>query len=157
MGTNCLWSKFVSFYFFDKFHRIMEIMSCNNGDANTIWNWWMFPKEGWIFKLNQYQVCVWFKYNTSVFLIHKTILKSFFAEPVISCDSIMGAIDGPCSGHLSLWQVALMEASAVGQLNSLPSISQTWAPSPGWNLCRTVMWEWCGAEHIAENDHTAWL
>ena len=67
-------------------------------------------------------------------------LTYFFAEPVI-CDSIMGAIGGPCSGHLSLSHVALMEASAVGQLNSLPSISQTWAPSPGWNLCRTVMWE----------------
>ena len=65
------------------------------------------------------------------------ILKSFFAEPVISCDSIMGAIGGPCSGHLSLSQVALMEASAVGQLNSLPWISQTWAASPGWNV--TVM------------------
>ena len=46
----------------------------------------------------------------------------------------MGAIGGPCSGHLSLSQVALMEASAVGQLNSLPSISQTWAVSPGWNV-----------------------
>ena len=67
----------------------------------------------------------------------------------------MGAIGGPCIGHLSLSHVALMEASAVGQLNSLPSISQTWAPSPGWNLCRTVMWEWCGAEQIAENDHKA--
>ena len=67
----------------------------------------------------------------------------------------MGAIGGPCSGHLSLSQVALMEASAVGQLNSLPSISQTWAPSPGWNLCWTVMWEWCGAEQIAENYHKA--
>ena len=75
-------------------------------------------------------------------IIHLCLLDltSFFAEPVI-CDSIMGAIDGPCSGHLSLSHIALMEASAVGQLNSLPSISQTWAESPGWNLCRTVMWD----------------
>ena len=71
---------------------------------------------------------------TYVFLMHKTILNYFFAEPVNSCNSIMGAIGGPCSGHLSLSQVALMEASAVGQLNSLPSISQTWAESPGWNV-----------------------
>ena len=101
-------------------------------------------------------------FSNSVFgskIIHICLLDltSFFAEPVISCDSIMGAIGGPCSGHLSISQVALMEASAVGQLNSLPSISQTWAPSPGWNLCRTVMWEWCGAEQIAENGHKAWL
>ena len=68
-------------------------------------------------------------------------LTSVFVEPVINCDSIMGAIGGPCIGHLSLSHVVLMEASAVGQLNSLPSISQTWAPSPGWNLCRTVMWK----------------
>ena len=89
-------------------------------------------------------------------IIHLCILDltSFFAEPVI-CDSIMGAIDGPCRGHLSLSHVALMEASAVGQLNSLPSISQTWAPSPGWNLCQAVMWEWCGAEQIVENDQKA--
>ena len=60
-----------------------------------------------------------------VFLTHKTILKSFFAEPVKSCTSVMGAIGGPCSGHLSISQVALMEGSAVGQMNSLLSISQT--------------------------------
>ena len=66
-----------------------------------------------------------------VFLKHKTILKSFFAEPVKSCTCVMGAIGGPCSGHLSLSQVALMEGSAVGQMNSLLSISQTWAESPG--------------------------
>ena len=46
----------------------------------------------------------------------------------------MGAIGGPCSEHLSLLQVALVEASAVGQMNSLPSLSQTWAESPGWNV-----------------------
>ena len=56
-------------------------------------------------------------------------------KPVNSCNSIMGAIGGPCSGHLSLSQVALMEASAVGQLNSLPWISQTSAESPGENVC----------------------
>ena len=83
-------------------------------------------------------------FSNSVFgsnIIHICLLdlKSVFAEPINN--SIMGAIGGPCSGHLSISQVALMEASAVGQLNSLPSISQTWAPSPGWNLCRTVMWE----------------
>ena len=69
----------------------------------------------------------------------------------------MGAIGGPCSGHLSLSQVTLMEASAVGQLNSLPSISQTWAASPGYNFCQAVMWESCGAEQIAVNDNKAWL
>ena len=57
--------------------------------------------------------------------------KAFFAEPVKSCTSVMGAIGGPCRGHLSLSQVALMEGSAVEQLNSLPSISQTWVESPG--------------------------
>ena len=89
----------------------------------------MFPKEGWIFKLNQYQFC-------SNIIIHICLLDLtfFFAEPVNSCDSIMGAIGGPFSGHLSLSHVALMEASAVGQLNSLPSISQTWAGSPGKNV-----------------------
>ena len=89
----------------------------------------MFPKEGWIFKLNQYQFC-------SNIIIHICLLDltSVFVEPVINCDSIMGAIGGPCSGHLSLSHVALMEASAVGQLNSLPSISQTRAGSPGKNV-----------------------
>ena len=95
----------------------------------------MFPKEGWLFKLNQYQFCVWFKYNASM----SSISNYFFAEPVNSCNSIMGANGGPCSGHLSVSHVALMEASAVGQLNSLPWISQTWAPSPGWNLCEALM------------------
>ena len=65
----------------------------------------------------------------------------------------MGAIGGPCSGHLSLSQVTLMEASAVGQLNSLPSISQTLAPSPEENPS-LVMDELRGAEQIAENDHS---
>ena len=50
---------------------------------------------------------------------------SVFAEPVKSCTSVMGAIGGPCSGHLSLSQVAFVEGSAVGQMNSLLSISQT--------------------------------
>ena len=68
-----------------------------------------------------------------VLLIHKTILNYFFAEPVI-CDPIMGAIGGPCSGHLSVSHVALMEASAVGQLNSLSWFSQTWAASPAKNV-----------------------
>ena len=68
--------------------------------------------------------------------VHKRVVKYFSAEPVNSSESIMGANGGPCSGHLSLSQVALMEASVVGQLNSLPWISQTWAESPGENLCR---------------------
>ena len=46
----------------------------------------------------------------------------------------MGAVGVPCNGHLSLSHVALMEALAVGQLNSLPWISQTWAESPGENV-----------------------
>ena len=63
----------------------------------------------------------------------------------------MGAIGGPCSGHLSLSQIALMEASAVGQLKSLPWISQTRPASPGWNVsdCDVEM-TWSRA-----NDHEA--
>ena len=80
--------------------------------------------------------------NSAIFLglilsllnVHKRVVKYFSAKPVNSCESIMGANGGPCSGHLSLSHVALMEASAVGQLNSLPWISQTWAESPGWNV-----------------------
>ena len=72
----------------------------------------------------------------SLLNVHNRVVKYFSAEPVNSCESIMGANGGPCSGHLSLSHVALMEASAVGQLNSFPSISQTWAESPGENLCR---------------------
>ena len=49
----------------------------------------------------------------------------------VSCGSIMGAMGGPGSGHLLVSQVPLTEGSAVGQLNSLPVISQTGAKSPG--------------------------
>ena len=38
---------------------------------------------------------------------------------------------GPCSGHLLVSHVPLMVESPVGQLNSLPFISQTGAKSPG--------------------------
>ena len=77
----------------------------------------------------------------SLLNVHERVVKYFSAEPVNIRESIMGAIGGPCNGHLSLSQEALMEASAVGQLSSLPWISQTWTESPGENLCWTVMLE----------------
>ena len=40
----------------------------------------------------------------------------------------MGAMGGPCSGHLLVSQVPLMVESPVGQLNSLPFLSQTMSP-----------------------------
>ena len=43
----------------------------------------------------------------------------------------MGAMGGPCSGHLLVSHVPLTVESPVGQLNSLPFISQTGAKSPG--------------------------
>ena len=43
----------------------------------------------------------------------------------------MEAMGGPCSGHLRVSQVTLMVEFPVGQLNSLPLISQTGAKSPG--------------------------
>ena len=46
----------------------------------------------------------------------------------------MGAIGGPCNGHLVLSQVRLVEASAIGQLNSSPSLWQTCAESPAQNV-----------------------
>ena len=59
-----------------------------------------------------------------------SFLKPKHVQPVNSWDSIMGAISGPCSGHLALSHVRLVEASAVGQLNSSPSLWQAWAESP---------------------------
>ena len=61
-------------------------------------------------------------------------LKPKHDQPVNNWDSIMGAIGGPCNGHLALSQVRLSEASAVGQLNSSPSLWQTWAESPAQNV-----------------------
>ena len=78
-----------------------------------------------------------------VFLIHKTIAKHFSAQPVNSCDSIMGAIGGPCNGHLEVSHVTLIEASAVEQVNSSPWLWQTSAEPPGqkvlsaWRLQKT--------------------
>ena len=46
----------------------------------------------------------------------------------------MGAIGGPCNGHLALSQMRLVEASAVRQLNSSPCLSQTWPESPAQNV-----------------------
>ena len=43
----------------------------------------------------------------------------------------MGAMGGPCNGHLLVSHVPLMVESPVGQQNSLPLISQTGAKSPG--------------------------
>merc|ERR1719367_1509592 len=43
---------------------------------------------------------------------------------------ITGAMGGPCSGHLFVSHVPLMVESPVGQLNSLPLISQTGAKFP---------------------------
>ena len=43
----------------------------------------------------------------------------------------MGAMGGPCSGHLLVSHVPLMVESPVGQLNSLSLISQTGAKYPG--------------------------
>ena len=42
----------------------------------------------------------------------------------------MEAMGGPCSGHLLVSHVLLMGESPVGQLNSLPFLSQTGATSP---------------------------
>ena len=61
-------------------------------------------------------------------------LKPKHDQPVNSWDSIMGATGGPCNGHLVLSHVILIEASAVGQLNSSPSLWQTWAESPACNV-----------------------
>ena len=47
----------------------------------------------------------------------------------------MGAIAGPCNGHLSLSQVAFVEGSVVGQVNSSPRTMQTCAVCPGQNAC----------------------
>ena len=54
-------------------------------------------------------------------------------QPVF-CGSITEAIGGPCSGHLVLSHVALIEASAIGQVNSSPSLSQTWPESPAQSV-----------------------
>ena len=42
-----------------------------------------------------------------VFLILKTISEPFSAQPVNSWDPIMGAIGGPCNGHLEVSHVTL--------------------------------------------------
>ena len=42
----------------------------------------------------------------------------------------MGAIGGPCNGHLSLSQVRLVEVLVVGQMNSLSWLKQTCSVSP---------------------------
>ena len=47
----------------------------------------------------------------------------------------MGAMGGPCSGHLLVSHVPLIVESSNGQLNSLPLISQTGATSPGQDVC----------------------
>ena len=52
----------------------------------------------------------------------------------------MGAIGGPCSGHLEVSHVTLIEASAVEQVNSSPWLLQTSAESPGKKVC-PVSWE----------------
>ena len=46
----------------------------------------------------------------------------------VGCGCIIGAIGGPCSGHLALSQAT---SAIVGQLNMFPSLLQTWAGSPG--------------------------
>ena len=61
-------------------------------------------------------------------------LKPKHDQPVNSWYSIMGAIGGPCNGHLVVSQTRLVESSAVGQLNSSPCLSQTWAKSPAQNV-----------------------
>ena len=67
-----------------------------------------------------------------------TDLKVSFLKPKhdqpIGRGPIIGATGGPCNGHLALSQVRLVEASAVGQLNSSPSLWQTWAESPAENV-----------------------
>ena len=57
--------------------------------------------------------------------------------------SIIGAIGGPCSGHLAVSQVILVEELVVGQLNSLSWLWQTCPVSPEWD----VFWQ------IAENEN----
>ena len=49
----------------------------------------------------------------------------------VSCAPNLGAIGGPCSGHLSLSHVVLIKPSTDGQMNSSPWLMQTWAASPG--------------------------
>ena len=64
------------------------------------------------------------------FNMKKWLSNPFSAQPVNSWDSIMGAIGGPCSGHLEVSHVTLMESSAVEQVNSSPWLLQTSAESP---------------------------
>ena len=72
--------------------------------------------------------------NISLSGLKGGFLKPKRDQPVNSWDSIMGAIDGPCNGHLALSHVRLIEASAVGQMNSSPWLSQTGAESPAQNV-----------------------
>ena len=51
----------------------------------------------------------------------------------------VGAIGGPCNGHLSLSQVWLVEPLDVGQKNSSPWSEQTWAPSPKKKILSATM------------------
>ena len=51
----------------------------------------------------------------------------------------VGAIGGPCNGHLSLSQVWLVEPLDVEQKNSSPWSEQTWAPSPKKKILSATM------------------
>ena len=51
----------------------------------------------------------------------------------------VGAIGGPCNGHLSLSQVWLVEPLDVEQKNSSPWSEQTWAPSPKQKILSATM------------------
>ena len=58
----------------------------------------------------------------------------------VRCDSILGAIGGPCRGHLVSSHVTLVEE--VGQMNLLPCLKQTWAVSPGQNDIQQLRQLW---------------
>ena len=76
--------------------------------------------------------CVCSESHSSMLIIVFGSLKSKLDQPVSGCDSLTGAVDGPCSGHLALSQVTLaVEVLVEGQVNSLPWLWQTWARSPG--------------------------
>ena len=76
--------------------------------------------------------CVCWESHSSILIIVFGSLKTKHDQPVDSCGSLTGAVDGPCSGHLALSQVTLVEEALVeGQVNSLPWLMQTWAVSPG--------------------------
>ena len=67
--------------------------------------------------------------NTQAILFY-TGLQTENVEPV-DCVSILGAVGGPCSGHLSVSQLTLVEVFVVLQMNSSAWLNwQTWVADP---------------------------